>query len=176
MYFPIDVTYTQKQLPPRRSTKPILSKRSDMMYESKLANSASASSQGVKRVWHSAAMAPLVPSSRNHPQLSGLVKSGALRVIRKPVGYDEDKRERRFWRGKEKPREPECIYVVGTCHVSSESARDVQAGERVGAGSILAYRNFFSGPNATPLPNVKSLNALGRRRLWWSCVRSARGR
>ncbi|WZN67269.1 TraB domain-containing protein [Chloropicon roscoffensis] len=72
-------------------------------------------------------MAPLVPSSRNHPQLSGLVKSGALRVIRKPVGYDEDKRERRFWRGKEKPREPECIYVVGTCHVSSESARDVQA-------------------------------------------------
>ena len=72
-------------------------------------------------------------------------------MIRKPVGYDEDKRERRFWRGKEKPREPECIYVVGTCHVSSESARDVQAGERMGAGSILAYRNFFSLA-LTPLP------------------------
>ena len=61
-----------------------------------------------------------------YPRLAPLVQRGVLRVSRKPASYDERRRERRFWNGQGEPREPETIFVLGTCHVSEASAADVR--------------------------------------------------
>ncbi|QDZ25912.1 TraB domain-containing protein [Chloropicon primus] len=63
---------------------------------------------------------------RKYPRLAPLVRRGVLRVSRKPAEYDERRRERRFWKGQGEPREPETIFVLGTCHVSEASAADVR--------------------------------------------------
>jgi len=62
---------------------------------------------------------------RLRPELAKLARDGVLRVVRKPAQY-VDRRERRFWKGPREPREPSTIWILGTCHVSEESARQVK--------------------------------------------------
>ncbi len=63
-----------------------------------------------------------------HPQLAALVRRDVLRVVRKPEAYArrESMRERKYWKGEREPREPSFIYLLGTCHVGRDAARDVK--------------------------------------------------
>ena len=66
-------------------------------------------------------------SHLHYTSLAPLVRRGVLRVVSKPPRreYDESQRVRKFWKEESEPREPNTILLIGTCHVSKESAEEV---------------------------------------------------
>ena len=68
-------------------------------------------------------------SHLHYTSLAPLVRRGVLRVVSKPPRreYDESQRVRKFWKEESEPREPNTILLIGTCHVSKESAEEVKS-------------------------------------------------